>query len=247
MNTSLFSSIPIKSAGWVSLATVATILSSAGNAQATTLYATGVDYYNNNGTWMHNYRKDTSNALGSASLLTDSVNGYSGNKDFLSLGLGGRAIFDFGQAFSGTTTLWETTWGERTNQSDFDERVDIYYGNFDSGSDWATLAYDLTQWTGAGEILNIEDNAYNTAAGATNESFVPEGIYNRVMLVDKSQTGSGKDGFDVNAIAVQGITQANRPTEVPEPTSIISLLMVGALGVQKIAASQKTTKDQASA
>ena len=241
MNTSL-SSISAKAIKWAPLATAAIIFGAASNAQAAALYATDVVYYNNNGTAMDNYRKNTANALGSPNLTADSNNGYDGSKDFLSLGLGGRAIFDFGQDFSGNATLWETTWGDRkSNQSSHDERVDIYYGNFSAGADWGVLANDLTQWTSAGEIFNIRDGAYNTAAGATNAGSAPSGVFNRILLVDKSSAKSSKDGFDVNAIAVQGIEQQ----QIPEHTSILGLLMVGALGIQQIKASRKSTADQA--
>ena len=213
-----------------SLAVAIGILGTAGTAQAARLYATDVVYYDNNNTSMANYRKDTSNALGDPGLTSDSSNGYKGNKDFLALGLGGRAVVDFGQNFSGPVSVWETTWGNKSKQTKYDERIDIYYGNFDSTANWDSLANDLTQWTNAGEILNIQDNAYNTASGATNSAFAPTGVYSHVLLVDKSQYKKGRDGFDVNAIAVQGIEKQ----EVPEPLSVAGLLFVGALSTQTL-------------
>ncbi|MEM6715927.1 MAG: PEP-CTERM sorting domain-containing protein [Cyanobacteria bacterium P01_D01_bin.6] len=205
------------------LAVAGTVLL-AGSAEAAKIYATDVVYYNNNDTSVAGYRQVLTNALGSPELTVDSSNGYSGNKDFLSLGLGGRAVFDFGQLFSGDVTVWETTWGYRANQSSYDERVDIYYGNFSDITDWKTLSEDLSQWVEAGEILNVADNAYNTASGATNAGEAPEGVFSHVLLVDKSVTRG--DGFDVNAIAVNGVdSQA-----VPEPASILGLAMLGAVG-----------------
>ena len=158
----------------------------------------------------------------------DSTNGYDGNKDFLSLGIGGRAVFNFGQDFSGGVSIWETTWGNKSNQSKYDERVNIYYGNFKNNTDWNILSNDLSQWTAAGEILNIQDKAYNTVLGASNSRSAPTGVFNHVLLVDKSQSKIGRDGFDVNAIAVQGIEQQ----EIPEPTAVVGLLMLGALTIQ---------------
>ncbi|MEO0985097.1 MAG: PEP-CTERM sorting domain-containing protein [Cyanobacteria bacterium J06639_14] len=206
------------------VALAACVLGSAGSAQAMQLFATDVVYYDNNGTSMSGYREDTSNALGSPELMADSSNGYTGNKDFLSLGLGGRAVFDFGQDFAGDVTLWETTWGYKSSQSSYDERVDIYYGNFDDVTDWDALANDLSQWSYAGDIFNVDDNAYNTAAGATNSGDAPEGVFNYVLLLDKSVTQG--DGFDVNAISVQGVESQ----DVPEPVSLIGLLLVGTVG-----------------
>ncbi|MEL7351603.1 MAG: PEP-CTERM sorting domain-containing protein [Cyanobacteria bacterium P01_A01_bin.116] len=230
MFSSLISSMPQKAKYWAATTSTACVLCAAGNAQAAQLYATDVVYYDNNGTSMASYRTDINNALGDPGLTADSSNGYRGNKDFLSLGVGGRAVFNFGQDFSGDVSIWETTWGNKSKQSQYDERIDIYYGNFESGTDWSALANDLDQWTSAGEILNIEDNAYNTASGATNAGFSPEGIFNHILLVDKSKAGNRRDGFDVNAISVQGIDEQ----DIPEPTSILSLLFVGALGAQTL-------------
>lgn len=228
MSSNLSSSLKAFASKWTAAAAVVCILGVAAEAQAAQLYATDVVYYNNNGTSMASYRSDITNALGDPGLTTDSANGYSGNRDFLALGLGGRAVFNFGQDFSGEVSVWETTWGSKSKQSSYDERIDIYYGNFESNVDWDILSNDLSQWTSAGEILNIQDNAYNTALGASNTGFAPTGVFNHVMLVDKSQNKRGRDGFDVNAIAVQGIEQQ----EVPEPTAVTGLLMIGALAIQ---------------
>lgn len=231
MAPNCFSSITNQSIKWTSAAVAVCILGSTGSAQAAQLFATDVVYYNNNGTQMDEYRKNTNNALGDPELLIDSANGYSGNKDFLALGVGGRAVFGFGQDFAGEVTLWETTWGNKSSQGAYDERIDIYYGNFGSDVDWESTAHDLSLWTNSGEILNIQDNAYNTAAGASNVGSAASGIFNRVLLVDKSKSGNRRDGFDVNAIAVQSV-ESNQ--EVPEPTSVVSLLMIGGLGLQQL-------------
>ncbi|MGC1310295.1 MAG: PEP-CTERM sorting domain-containing protein [Phormidesmis sp.] len=229
-SSSLSNVLPKGTSRWAAVGAAACVLSLAGNAQAAQLYATDVVYYDSNGTVMNDYRSNTNNALGAPGLTTDSSNGYDGNKDFLSLGLGGRAVFNFGQSFTGAATIWETTWGNKSKQSSYDEQVDIYYGNFTSSANWSTLANDLSQWTKAGEILNIKDGAYNTAKGATNAGFAPEGIFNYILLVDKSEKKKDRDGFDVNAIAVQGI----ETQDVPEPTAVLGLLMVGALGTQQL-------------
>ncbi len=212
------------------VAAAACILGTAGNVQAAQLYATDVVYYDSNGTPMNGYRSDVKNALGAPGLTTDSNNGYDGNKDFLSLGIGGRAIFSFGQAFSGSATIWETTWGHKSSQGAYDEQVDLYYGSFGSSPDWSTLAKDLTQWTSAGRIKNIADGAYNTAAGASNALYSPTGIFSHILLVDRSPKGKDRDGFDVNAISVNGIEKQ----DVPEPTAVLGLLMVGALGTKTL-------------
>ena len=203
------------------------VLGAANGVQAAQLYATEVVYYNNNGTSMDADRQDVTKALGSHGLLADSRDGYS-DQNFLSLGIGGRAVFNFGQNFSGDATLWETTQGYKSSQSAYDEQVDLYYGNFGSDVDWNRLASDLSQWASAGRIKNIEDSAYNTLAGASNAGFSPAGTFNYIMLVDRSPKGRNRDGFDVNAIAVNG----RENQEIPEPMSILGLLVMGALGVR---------------
>ncbi|MFK8183961.1 MAG: PEP-CTERM sorting domain-containing protein [Phormidesmis sp.] len=223
LNSSLTKKVNVVAAGAAALCA----LGIAAEAQAAQLYATDVVYYNNNNDVSTAARTNINHALGSHGLTEDSANGYANtSQHFLSLGNDGRAVFNFGQDFSGDVTIWETTWGARSTQSDYDERIDIYYGNFDSAVDWDSVANDLSQWTSAGEILNIADDAYNTASGASNTGYSPEGIFNHVLLVDKSRYDG--DGFDVNAIAVQGVEKQ----EVPEPTALAGLLMVGALGIQ---------------
>ncbi|MGD1860298.1 MAG: PEP-CTERM sorting domain-containing protein [Leptolyngbyaceae cyanobacterium] len=209
----------LKPAHWIPSAIAAGAVLLTGNAQAAQIYATEVVYYDINGTNVAESRQDLTNALGAPQL-------DSKNLDFLSLGMGGRAVFDFGQAFSGDVSLWETTWGNKSSQGAYDEQVDIYYGNFATESVWQELAHDLSQWVYAGEILNIADGAYNTEDGATNAGSAPEGIFSHVLLVDKSEVKGNRDGFDVNAIAVNGVD----PQAVPEPASALALVMVGAVG-----------------
>lgn len=194
------------------------VLSVADVAQAATLYATDVVYYERPNNDVSAERGITDYALGTPQFS-------SRNENFLSLGKNGRAVFNFGQDFAGEVSIWETTWGTKTQQSQWDERIDIYYGNFDSDVDWASVSNDLSQWESAGEILNIADNAHDSVTGASNAGYTPEGIFNHVLLVDKSPKSGG---FDVNAIAVQGVEKQ----EVPEPTALAGLLMVGALGLQ---------------
>ncbi len=206
------------------LAIAATV--SAGQAQAAKIHATDVVYYDNNNS-VSEARSKTVNALG--------VDSYNNGGYFMSLGLGGRAVFDFGQDFSGEISLWESTGsnapvtlGNYQVQSDYDERVDIYYGNFDNVVDWQSVAGDLSQWSYAGDIFNIADGAY-LADGATNAGEAAEGVFNYVMLVDKSQAVNGRDGFDVRAIAVTPVE--SDPEAVPEPTSALSLLMLSSIGI----------------
>lgn len=136
--------------------------------------------------------------------------------DFLSLGFGGEVIFSFGGMFSDRVTVWETTWGTKNHQNNYDERVEVFVGN--DGEDWLSL----------GVIENINHGAYdhNQGDGLSNMGATlnigNDNLYEFVKLVDMSPMVQGRDGFDVNAIAVN-------IESVPEPTTTLGLLTVGAL------------------
>lgn len=94
---------------------------------------------------------------------------------------------------------------------------------FASVTNWQSLAEDLNQWVYAGDIFNIEDGAFSNADGATNAGAALEGVFSHVLLVDKSKVSG--DGFDVNAIAVNGVGSQ----DVSEPASALGLVMLGAV------------------
>ncbi|MGK7921793.1 MAG: PEP-CTERM sorting domain-containing protein [Trichodesmium sp.] len=183
-----------------------TIATSASSANAFDLtYATKVESYTQG-----DFRYDDQNKINERTNTDNALYApqpYHQNKDFLSLGLGGEVVFSFGGLFSGPITVWETTWGNHT-QSSYDEQIDVYVGN------------DLENWFEVGEILNIEDDAYQNGATINIGN---DNLYKYLRLVDKSQDTGGRDGFDVNAVAV------HIPASVPEPTSTLGLLGVSAL------------------
>lgn len=175
-------------------------------AAAAQLYANSVEYYNNNGTAMDSYRQETENALGAPQ--------PGSTQDFLSLGFGGEAIFGFGAAISGEITVWETTWGVKNQQSDYDERVEVFVGNNLDG-----------EWFSVGTIQNIADGAYYgdgsdgyPGASVNTQDLYGNQAFNYVRLVDQSPERRGRDGFDVNAIAAA-------PADVPEPAAALGLVM----------------------
>ncbi|MEM8642253.1 MAG: PEP-CTERM sorting domain-containing protein [Cyanobacteria bacterium P01_G01_bin.54] len=179
-------------------------------------FATKTEAYNPGSGNIADYRRDVTNALGAPQADR--------TKDFLSLGMGGSAIFSFASAdntsgyFSGSVTVWETTWGSKSHQGQYDERIEVFVGN-DLGN--------VDNWLSIGEIWNIRDKAFDTnqsdglaGAGATLE-IGNEELYQYVRVVDLSQKRA--DGFDVNAIAVN---PAAAPTEaVPEPATLIGGLL----------------------
>ncbi|MEM6452274.1 MAG: PEP-CTERM sorting domain-containing protein [Cyanobacteria bacterium P01_D01_bin.105] len=204
-------------------ATALCVVGVATEAQAAQLFATEVVYYETLTNDVSADRGITDYALGAPQFDFET-------EHFLSLGKGGRAVFNFGQDFAGEVNVWETTYGTRTHQGSWDESIDIYYGNFDSDNfdsdvTWESIANDLSQWEYAGDIENIADNAFDSPTGASNADYVPQGVFNHVLLVD---TSARSGGFDVNAIAVQGVEQK----EVPEPAALAGLLMVGAMGLK---------------
>jgi hypothetical protein len=164
-------------------------------------------------------RDNVSEALGAPVFPSDKEVYDSKNDKFLSLGLGGEAIFSFGTLFRNEVRLWETTWGAKSKQSDYDEQVDVYA---------QTVSGD---WEFVRRVRNIADNAYNDKAG-TKLTLAAGKIYQKLKLVDqsakfdnKNNLLNGRDGWDVAAIAVEGVpTQA---AAVPEPTTMAGLAMAG--------------------
>jgi hypothetical protein len=180
------------------LATALTTLPALANSLT---YATRVESYTPGSGSIAADRTITSEALGAPQLS-------SRNNDFLSLGFGGEAVFSFNTLFSNQVTVWETTWGNYSRQSSYDERVKVYVGN-DLNSGWKYI----------GTILNIEDGAYNSPNGFTLQ-IGDTNTYQYVRLVDDSPFVRDRDGFDVNAVAVQSAA-------VPEPTTMAGLAIAG--------------------
>ncbi len=148
-------------------------------------------------------RTNVNNALGAPET--------NATENFLALGFAGEAVFSFGGMFSEQVKVWETTFGNPSSQSDFDEKVEVFVGN------------DLENWLKIGEIENIADEAY--IGGATLD-IGNSNLYQYVRLVDMSEVADGRDGFDINAIAVN----MERET-VPENSGTLGLLAVGSLAI----------------
>ncbi|MDJ0554404.1 MAG: PEP-CTERM sorting domain-containing protein [Microcoleaceae cyanobacterium MO_207.B10] len=126
------------------------------------------------------------------------------------MGFGGEVVFSFAEMFSKEVTVFETTLGNYSFQSDDDEQVEVFVGN------------DLNNWLSIGEIQNIGDE---TSSGGATLDIGNNNLYQYVRLVDLSEVVDDGDGFDINAIAVNTAMES-----VPEPTSTLGLLTVGILG-----------------
>ncbi|MEL6459922.1 MAG: PEP-CTERM sorting domain-containing protein [Cyanobacteria bacterium J06621_15] len=233
--------VSLKSIAVSASLTVSTVIGiGAAPAFANTNFATGVvEYTEGSGITdaQRERRTDTDNALGSY-LNTYDQNKHeseekflvSKNKDFLSLGLGGEAIFEFGEYFFPEITVWETTWGEKSGQGQHDERLEVLVGN------------DLEEWVSLGVIENIAGSAYNSVDGATisaaEGSELSNQLFRYVKVIDQSPVpGTSRDGFDVNAIAAKGSGKFVKA--VPEPASILGLLTVGVLGAGSLGKRKK--------
>jgi hypothetical protein len=161
---------------------VGLLAASASTASAVT-YATAVDYAPGTGITDAN-RKVESNALGDA------------NGNFLSLGIGGLAVFSFGTPFSAPGSVLEVTYGDRT---DHVETAKVY-----GGLTYDPVTNDITSFVFLGNLINTSSSSIL--------SFL--GVYNFLAILDTSVGGSGRDGFDIDAISV---------TAVPVPAGVALL------------------------
>lgn len=147
---------------------------SASAASAVT-YATAVTDYNQGAGITDINRTYTANAVGATT----------GN--FLSLGLGGDAVFTFDSAFTGPAAIIEVTNGTR---STYRETAEVYGGT----------GYDAATNTLIGAVLL--DTITNANATAT---VLFTGIYNFLKILDTSPSGAGRDGFDIDTVSVAAV------------------------------------------
>ena len=170
-------------------------------SQASLIYATEVDWFNNGTVTNLNDRDNPANALGAP------------DEDFLSLGQSsdgnpGFAVFGFGQNFLDEGRIWEFTFN-CANGCDFLETAIIYVGTSSqytmgqaSRADQIDLVTGLGgffgEWEEVGQVSN--QNAQIDDGGAAI-SFAGE--FTWLAIVDNTPSNSpSPDGFDVNAIGV---------------------------------------------
>ena len=145
-------------------------------------------------------RTDSNNALGEP------------DGNFLSIGLGGIAAFDFGVSFDATAIVFETTWGNRDN---YPEYANVYVGD--------TFSLDPGDYTFVGLIRNDVDQIMIDLTGT------PGNPFQYVLVQDATEqyggftqfSGNPADGFDIDAVAV---------APVPEPATVL-LFGVGLIGL----------------
>jgi hypothetical protein len=177
---------------------------STGSAQAETMFAQQVDWTGGSIGW------DGTDPLSSSTSRTNPNNALGGPADgrFLSLGLGGMAVFDFGVMFDTNSTVFEVTWG---NVADYPESLNIY----------TSTSYSLDSFYGDGSNWTLQRSLTNLAAQGGGAVSLTGGPWRYVLLKDTSPIVSGRDGFDVDAISV---------SPVPLPPGLLMLLS-GLLGL----------------
>ena len=122
---------------------------------------------------------------------------------FLSLGLGGAAVFSFGQLFTGPAAILEVTWNTRVG---FLESARVYVGNI---FDTRAGAFRPDDFTDLGTITN--QSASNVL------SF--NGAYRYLAIVDTSPRRGKRDGFDIDSVSVTSLPASASMTPVPLPAS----------------------------
>lgn len=180
----------VKAAG-LGVVAALSIVATAPASSAAVLYATSVDSITP-GTGVVPPRDVAANALGAP------------DGKFLSLGIGGSAVFSFGRNFQAPGSMIEVTWG---NRSRYIETADVF-GLAAGGV--RTLLGQLINTTNGGVI------ALNFA-----------GVFDQLEVVDTStdpmdpREARARDGWDIDSISVT-------PAPIPLPAG--GVLLLSALG-----------------
>lgn len=169
-------------------------------AHAATMNAIEVTQYPGDG--IRGARADGTRAFGAA------------DGRFMSLGLGGAAVFRFAQAFTGSAAIHEVTFGTRASHL---ETARVFVAEtFAAG----TGLFDANAFREIGRISN-----------ASRLSIIGfDGTYRYLALLDTSPRVAGRDGFDIDAISVTAAPLPGSIAAVPLPaTAPLMLLGMAAL------------------
>ena len=180
-----------------SLAFASTFAVAAGAADAATLWATSVEYTQGSGI-TDLTRTNTANALGA----TDG--------SFLSLGIGGTAVFSFGQQFTAPVVIVE--FNKSKSATNYYEAVEVY-----------GLLLD-----GTSVFLTTVENIY---AQAETGGYTISGdyVFDKLLLVDISEAGKNRDGFDIDSISVTAYVASGGETIAPVPLPAAGFLLAGGM------------------
>ncbi|WP_419779396.1 VPLPA-CTERM sorting domain-containing protein [Maridesulfovibrio sp.] len=191
------------------------------SAQAAT-FANSVDYFMGSGLSATSVRANPLNSLGSYDApAVDSQNvAVGGDYNFLSLGMGGSAVFSFGRSFTGPVTIYETTWNRPNN---YNEYAQVWAATDDvltsSGVNLGSDAWVLL----SPSIYNQDGDSFG------GQTVFANGIYSYLKVTDTTGSvagGSSGDGFDINAVSVS-------PTPIPGAIWILGAGLAGLIGVRR--------------
>lgn len=151
------------------------VASASASSAATTAYVDLVDY--NPGSFVTD------------PLRTNPANSYGApDNKFLSLGIGGLAVFSFGTLFTGPGTIIEITNGSRAG---YLETAKVYVG-----TSYNSTSNDISGFQFLTNITNA----------AASIPLVISGVWGFLAILDTSTpVGSTRDGFDVDSISVAAV------------------------------------------
>ena len=150
-------------------------------------------------------RIDICNSLGMEDVGGSfSAGGFTSTANFEEL------TYSFGSFFTGPLTIWEVTGGGDTNPSYIEQ-----------------LSFELVNSVTLASVLGTIINVTGVGDGIDRWRIETEvaGVFDSLIVSDSSDLSGGRDGFDIDAIAVSA---------VPLPASALLLLAgVGAFGAMR--------------
>lgn len=153
-----------------------------------------------------------SDALGAPDPATNKV-------DFLALGIGGYAIFDFGQAFDNEAMVVETTYG---NRQGYPEHAEILVAGEGFSSIFEDYKTDpVGSQNAPTDMFASVGHIDNSQMTSTVDLSGQGGPFRYLMVRDATSNSPSYDGFDIDAVGV---------APVPEPGTVV-LLGLGLIGV----------------
>ncbi|WP_320008533.1 hypothetical protein [Maridesulfovibrio sp.] len=184
-------------------------------------FASSVDYFMGSGLSSTSVRANPLNALGSYNAPAVDIQNaeVGGNNNFLSLGMGGTAVFSFGKTFTGPVTIYETTWNRPNGYSEYAQV-------------WAATDDVLTSSginLGSDAWVLLSPSIYNQDGDSLGgQTVFANGIYSYLKITDVtgSSGGTAGDGFDINAVSVS-------PTPIPGAIWILGVGLAGLIGVRR--------------